>query len=855
MFFVPTSMTGNGNDLMDASSFSIQNKERLPATDVSESPHHRTPVSLLVYTEFADLSPGNYGEFKNTMDSIRSTYNLPFDYENLTDYMELQTKLWNYDILLIPEQELITAGQVSDVADAWGVILHEWVDAGGIVVMMDFYGFIAGPTMGIYNQTGLMNAEPYDAGPSYTIYNVNTLSPLTQGVAASWSSSNGTVLFTTTDANVVVNVFVDDATYAFVAHKIIGRGHVVLLGFDFFVTEPNAEIILANAIRLHRHVVFDQSHLPYYTIQTGFDAFVSDLTSFGYACSAMENFDTDYLQACDVLVLSASLTTYSSAVVDEIEAFVTGGGGLFVASDWGQYGAELDPIIERFDFIRNKTHALADSDDLVGNEFQFRCSGENVIFHSATMQVSSIEIYAATGFVQIPDDAVPLIITDSDGTTTFENDMIANATPVSAALTVGDGRIIVFGDTNAMDNSSDIDGDMLNNYYDSNNPQFLTNCIRWLAAAGLEEVSVVFDESHNPNFTLGSSFRGFSLLLTENGFTVYRMTEFDPDFIVDKDILFIVDGTVSYFENELQWIQDFVSAGNGLLLLGAYGVYGEQTATIANEYGIDLDTSGPWLGNVSSYTSVFNQNHFGDHPIMNGINRLEFTYATGLNATGDSTPLVTTPGDGTYFWSNGTTANDTSIITAQQFEMGRIVVSGDYVSIRYNLDSDGDGTINLYDSDNELFWINVLSWLGENRAPEVQVVSPNGGETLTGDHLITWSAVDGNGDSMTFDVHYSINGGGSWSALSTGLTSPSILWDTTAYDDGADYLIRVTVTDGELTNQDTSDAVFTVDNKGPTTSPGDTTTLLLIIIGAGAAVIIIIIVVFLKKKKWSDRAK
>ena len=77
--------------------------------------------------------------------------------------------------------------------------------------------------------------------------------------------------------------------------------------------------------------------------------------ALGYACSAMNTFDAEYLEASDVLVLSSSSTLYSSGEVDVIEEFVASGGGLFVASDWIEFGDELDPVIERFDFVRNKT--------------------------------------------------------------------------------------------------------------------------------------------------------------------------------------------------------------------------------------------------------------------------------------------------------------------------------------------------------------------------------------------------------------------------------------------------------------------------------------------------------------------
>ncbi|MGY5853735.1 MAG: DUF4350 domain-containing protein, partial [Candidatus Thorarchaeota archaeon] len=643
MFFVPLSITGDGNGLVFASSEPIQNTERLPATDVSELPHHRAPLSLLVFSQFADLDEGSDGEFKNTMESIRNTYNLPFDHENLTDYMDLEAKLWDFDVFLIPEQEDMGASNLSDVVDEWGDLLLEWVTAGGIIVLMDCAGSgFHGPTMRIYNQTGLMNTMNPTYDPSTDVYINDVNSPLTQGVASTWTTPDGAVFFNTSDGNVVV----DDGVSAFVAHKIIGKGHVVLLGFDFYSTEPNQEIILANAIRLHRHIVFDQSHSPEYTVTSGFQSFVADLQDMGYACSGMTTFDHDYLLASDVLVLSISNMNYTSADADIIEEFVTGGGGLFIASDWVQFGDELDTVLERFGFERNKDYGLEDSDDLVGNALQFASFGENIIYHSATMSVSSVEVYAGAGFIQTPDDAVTLIETDSDGTTTFGGGAIANQTTMSAAVTVGDGRVIVFSDTSTLEDINDWDGDLTDNYNDADNALFLTNCIRWLTAAGLEEISVVFDESHSPHLSLPSSYRGIAELLTENGFTVYRMADFDSEYFEDKDVLLVQDGTIDYNPTEIQSIKDFVSAGNGLLLLGCYSVYGAQVDLIANEYGISLDTSGPWIEGNISYVSNLNETHFSDHPIMDGISNIQRAAATGLSAIGDSTPLVTTSDDG-----------------------------------------------------------------------------------------------------------------------------------------------------------------------------------------------------------------
>ena len=118
LFFIPVNVSDDGVTSMTSSDI-VGNSESLTATDISELPHHRSPVSMLVYTQFADLQTGIHGEYNNTMTSIRDTYVTPqttFSYENLTDYAELEARLWEYDIFLIPEQEHITQENISDIA-------------------------------------------------------------------------------------------------------------------------------------------------------------------------------------------------------------------------------------------------------------------------------------------------------------------------------------------------------------------------------------------------------------------------------------------------------------------------------------------------------------------------------------------------------------------------------------------------------------------------------------------------------------------------------------------------------------------------------------------------------------------
>ena len=107
-----------------------------------------------------------------------------------------------------------------------------------------------------------------------------------------------------------------------------------------------------------------------------------------------------------------------------------------------------------------------------------------------------------------------------------------------------------------------------------------------------------------------------------------------------------------------------------------------------------------------------------------------------------------------------------------------------------------------------------------NEAPEVALISPNGGESwLAGSqHAITWSASDDDGpDALTIDLDYSSNGGGAWTSLATGLSDTgSYAWTlpTTATSSAA---VRITVSDGEDTASDIVDGLFSI------AAPGDNT--------------------------------
>ncbi len=101
--------------------------------------------------------------------------------------------------------------------------------------------------------------------------------------------------------------------------------------------------------------------------------------------------------------------------------------------------------------------------------------------------------------------------------------------------------------------------------------------------------------------------------------------------------------------------------------------------------------------------------------------------------------------------------------------------------------------------------------------PAVELLSPDSGQILSGEKYIYWTASDPDGDPLSFNISYSDDGGMHWVTLATGLSQCRYLWDTTTLADGADYFLRVEVSDGSFRDVDQCDSAFIIDNPPPAT--------------------------------------
>jgi len=100
--------------------------------------------------------------------------------------------------------------------------------------------------------------------------------------------------------------------------------------------------------------------------------------------------------------------------------------------------------------------------------------------------------------------------------------------------------------------------------------------------------------------------------------------------------------------------------------------------------------------------------------------------------------------------------------------------------------------------------------------PEVTVISPNGGEVVSGDNtLLSWSASDGNGDDLFFVIQFSSDNGATWKTITTVENQTDLEISTSSLGGTSAGRIRVLASDGFHTTSDQSNGAFTVPNHSP----------------------------------------
>lgn len=810
--------------------------------------NRRSPINILIYTEYSDTTSG--GEWENTISAILEVYGPAFEYENLTDYTQLGSMIDDFDVVLIAEQETATPAESVTIGTAWQGVLTDFVLTGGILISLD--GGTTAPQGGgkILNATNLLKTYNEVLINGLGVGKINDTNALAFDVGSSFPGPNAAWAVDVTDATIVFEHSTSHKAY--VAYKTMGEGHIVYIGADFNTPDSNTKLILANAIRLTNHVVFDNTHGSYDPL-SGFNNFAVKLADAGFAITTMNNFNEELISMCDVLVVgSYSGLQYSSAEASFIRDMVAGGIGLLVFSDYGGFGNTTEPILAEFDIAYDdRSDSLGDSDENGGSNYHPIYGSGNILNHSTTIGVNTIQCYGGTAFTSVPAGATVIVTSDTDGTAEWSiSHDPAPGLAVAVALHYGAGRVFALSDIDILgDNNWDGDGSL--DFLDEDNEEFGLSITCWLSAAGIQEKTILFDESRIPTYSVKGAYIEFARLLSFNGFNIRWMTEFSDVMVDEADVMIVVDGSENHTVSEISSIVGFVNRGGGLFLISDQLTFSTEIYDIGIEFGLQLNTTGGAISDSDDYQidpryTIWEGDKIATHPIMTGVERMELDLSGGFASIGSGVSLLTTDTDGTATWTLGGLAHGVSTIAATTHNLGRVIGITD-INLPDTGGSDGDGYGYLYDSDNDVFFCNAFYWLIENRAPIVEVTFPNGGEILNATQIVEWTAVDPNRDELTFDLFISDNNGSDWSGLASGISGLAFEWNTTLHDDGDSYMIRVVASDGILTDQDDSDGPFELDNfQGVPGLPLDP--LILILIGAGVVIVIVILVILSKKK-------
>ena len=268
---------------------------------------------------------------------------------------------------------------------------------------------------------------------------------------------------------------------------------------------------------------------------------------------------------------------------------------------------------------------------------------------------------------------------------------------------------------------------------------------------------------------------------------------------------------------------------NGTINFVSYYVNDGDNITLTNPW--DISTSG-WTAGLKTINvlaidagnntdiDVFEFTVTNELPVIGTIkpNATTVTNTIDFNATVSDTDGQTDISNVEFFALNNSNwvliGNDTTaIVDMYNVSFNSNLIIDGITTLRVNA-SDDDGTVT---QDVSVTINNV------NDAPLTTVTVPNGGETVTGNYAVNWTASDPENSTLTYDVYYYVQGSGTQTAICSDITAKTCLWPSTNVTNGAGYRINVTTTDGVNWISDSSNSNFTVTNGGGSSSSSSTT--------------------------------
>ncbi|MBC7081427.1 MAG: hypothetical protein H5T44_04200 [Thermoplasmatales archaeon] len=132
---------------------------------------------------------------------------------------------------------------------------------------------------------------------------------------------------------------------------------------------------------------------------------------------------------------------------------------------------------------------------------------------------------------------------------------------------------------------------------------------------------------------------------------------------------------------------------------------------------------------------------------------------------------------------------------------------GNYSFFIYAIDSSNNSNISAFQN----FEIRDIT------PPSIEIIAPAGGEFLSGNVTIRWSANDNyDGTNVKITIKYSPNGGGIWINVAVDEANDgSHTWNIAGLEDGSNYVIMIIATDSSHNSGSEISQNFTIDNTKP----------------------------------------
>lgn len=174
--------------------------------------------------------------------------------------------------------------------------------------------------------------------------------------------------------------------------------------------------------------------------------------------------------------------------------------------------------------------------------------------------------------------------------------------------------------------------------------------VRLTVAPPIQTGRVLFDETHDPAVSVGSTFGHWIELLRAWGFVVDRETTVPTTYgeLLDGYCAVVIpEPTEDYTDDEIAALEDYVDNGGGLLVMGEYGWWAQSSGVfpVVNELA---DPFGMWFNDDTVYDDLHNDGysfwpivpHFDASVVGSNVDEIVEYAGCSVGTTGPAFPIA-----------------------------------------------------------------------------------------------------------------------------------------------------------------------------------------------------------------------